>query len=101
MGVYVCLDPLFFPAELMFNTYRIQVNHLSTSLLTLLLLPTIARTAEKYNTNPHVTVVSSDMHLMIKKFPSTITEKPSILEALSDPAYCNSSSVSYRHQGEP
>jgi retinol dehydrogenase-12 len=63
--------------------HRIQVNHLSTCLLILLLLPTLERTAEIYNSDPHVTVVSSDLHLMVKRLPRKIIEQPAILEALS------------------
>jgi retinol dehydrogenase-12 len=63
--------------------YRIQVNHLSTCLLILLLVPILARTAETYNSDPHVTIVSSDLHLMVKRLPRKVIEQPAILEALS------------------
>jgi len=43
-----------------------QVNNLCTSLLALLLLPIILRTAEKHHTSPRIVVVSSEVHYRAK-----------------------------------
>ncbi|TLD14793.1 short-chain dehydrogenase/reductase-like protein [Venturia nashicola] len=60
----------------------ISVNVISTFLLGLLLLPKLKETAAKYNTLPHLVVVSSDVH-----FLSSLSEKssPRILDGLNDP----------------
>jgi hypothetical protein len=71
---------------------RIQVNHLSTSLLTLLLLPTFVRTAEKYGGYPNITIVASDVHYWAKPLP-----KEKILSTLSDPKFCTFSVMSDRY----
>jgi hypothetical protein len=62
---------------------RIQVNHLSTLLLTILLLPISVHTAEKYGTHPNITIVASDVHYWANKLP----KKP-VLATLSDEAFC-------------
>lgn len=43
----------------------ITVNVISTFLMALLLLPTLRRTAAKFNTLPRLTIVSSDAHFMV------------------------------------
>ena len=39
-----------------------QVNHLSPSLLGLLLLPLLVNTDRRFNTRPRVVIVTSDLH---------------------------------------
>lgn len=60
----------------------ISINVISTFLLGLLLLPKLKETAAKFDTLPHLVVVSSDVH-----FLSSLSEKssPSILDGLNDP----------------
>lgn len=43
----------------------ITVNAISTFLMALLLLPTLRRTAARFNTLPRLTIVSSDAHFMV------------------------------------
>lgn len=43
----------------------ITVNVISTFLIALMLLPTLRRTAAKFNTLPRLTIVSSDAHFMV------------------------------------
>jgi retinol dehydrogenase-12 len=62
----------------------IQVNHLSTSLLTLRLLPLMKRTASEHGTHPTVTIVSSEVHHEVK-LPKAVTDQPNVMKALSDP----------------
>lgn len=47
----------------------ITVNVLSTFLMALLLLPTLGRTATKFNIQPNLVVVSSDAHFMVRPIP--------------------------------
>ncbi|KAK7026616.1 WW domain-containing oxidoreductase [Favolaschia claudopus] len=65
----------------------LQVNHLSTSLLALLLLPIMIRTAKQHATVPRIVVVSSDMHYFVK-FSRDIAEDPEILKTLGGAEYC-------------
>jgi NAD(P)-dependent dehydrogenase (short-subunit alcohol dehydrogenase family) len=51
----------------------VQVNNLSTSLLSLLLLPRMLETAEKYNATPRLVVVSSLVHYFAK-FKTTLID---------------------------
>jgi retinol dehydrogenase-12 len=58
---------------------QITVNVISTFLLAILLLPTLRRTATKFNILPHLVIVSSDAHVATT---FTARNAPSIFEAL-------------------
>ena len=60
-----------------------QVNHLGTALLALLLLPKLASAPDL----SRITVVSSDMHYWVKNMPEAKYE--SILNKLNDPTGMN------------
>ncbi len=60
----------------------ITVNVISTTLLTLLLLPTLRAFAAKWNTVSTLTVVGSEIHSWAK-YPER--KAPNSLQALSDP----------------
>lgn len=47
----------------------ITVNVISTFLMALLLLPTLKRTAAKFNVQPKLVIVSSDAHFMVRPIP--------------------------------
>lgn len=47
----------------------ITVNVISTFLMALLLLPTLKRTATKFNVQPKLVIVSSDAHFMARPIP--------------------------------
>lgn len=47
----------------------VTVNVISTFLMAVLLLPTLRRTAAKFNTQPRLTIVSSDAHYMVSLSP--------------------------------
>jgi retinol dehydrogenase-12 len=77
---------------------RLQVNHLSTMLLSLLLLPRMLQTADVYGTHPHMAVVCSETHFTtdfdkLKK----LLAAPSFLEEMSSREYCTRMSVASRH----
>jgi retinol dehydrogenase 12 len=64
---------------------HVQVNVLSTALLSLLLLPTLVRTRNAFPSKirPHLTIVGSDVHA-----DSSLPERkaPNVLEAMNDEA---------------
>lgn len=71
---------------------RLQVNHLSTALLSLLLLPRMEKTGRQFNSRPRVVIVSSEMHFFAKIKQDVIT-RPKILDRLSEKEYCTSAYV--------
>jgi retinol dehydrogenase-12 len=69
---------------------RIQVNHLSAVLLTILFLPCLLKAASSGSSpNPRVVIVSSGAHYWAK-FSETEVGSDKILEKLSDKTYCTS-----------
>lgn len=74
---------------------RIQVNHLGTALVSLLLLPLLEKTGREFNTEPRLVIVSSDRH-----FHATVADDviamPKILETLSSKDYCTRSYANVR-----
>ncbi|KAJ3528292.1 hypothetical protein NMY22_g9467 [Coprinellus aureogranulatus] len=62
---------------------RIQVNNLSTSLLTLLLVPKMEETAKLSGGNPRIVIVSSDVHFWAK-LDDAVLNAESSFRALSD-----------------
>jgi len=63
---------------------RIQVNHLSAMLLTILLLPCLLKAVSSGTSpNPRVIIVSSDAHHWAK-FSETEVESDKILQKLND-----------------
>jgi hypothetical protein len=63
-----------------------QVNHLSTALVSLLLLPIMTKTAKTYGTASRLAIVSSEMHYMAK-ITSTLMAAPAIFETLASKEY--------------
>lgn len=47
----------------------ITVNVISTFLMALLLLPTLKKSASRFNIQPRLTIVSSDAHFMVSRDP--------------------------------
>ncbi|KAF8903482.1 short-chain dehydrogenase [Gymnopilus junonius] len=65
-----------------------QVNHLSTSLLALLLLPRMIQTAVEHHTRPRLVIVSSDVHYWAKISEQVLTApEPLKFTAQSRPHY--------------
>ncbi|KAF7345418.1 WW domain-containing oxidoreductase [Mycena venus] len=75
----------------------LQVNHLSTSLLALLLLPAMIKTAEQHSTAPRLVVVSSDLHYVVK-LNKNISADPDILKTLGSAKYCTKKNMEDRYQ---
>ncbi|KAJ7139194.1 short-chain dehydrogenase [Mycena epipterygia] len=91
------LDILVENAGLATVTYRpttdgwdslLQVNCLSTSLLALLLLPSMIKTAQENSTSPRIVVVSSSNHHWVT-IEKNIAEDPAILQTLGSAEYCS------------
>jgi len=80
---------LFSPRTLILGSThpRLQVNHLAPSLLTILLLPKIISTAENFNTQPCIVVVSSGIHLL-SKLDKDLVDGPHPLKTLGGKEYC-------------
>ena len=67
---------------------RIQVNHLSAMLSTILLLPCLLTAASSGTSpNPRVVIVASDTHYLSKLFEEELASG-NILKKLSDKDYC-------------
>ncbi|KAJ7663866.1 hypothetical protein DFH06DRAFT_1295874 [Mycena polygramma] len=74
----------------------LQVNDLSTSLLALLLLPTMIQTAQQHSTTPRIVVVASGMHYWVK-IEKEIYEKPDMLKSLGSAEYCTDKNMGERY----
>ncbi|KZV80750.1 NAD(P)-binding protein [Exidia glandulosa HHB12029] len=65
----------------------LQVNHISTALLCILLVPLLNKTAQAFLVVPRIVIISSEMH-----FFATVEDKvraqPRLLETLSSQEYC-------------
>jgi retinol dehydrogenase-12 len=65
------------------NESTITVNVVSTFLLALLLLPTLKETARNYNKQPHLVIVSSEVHFL-SDLPEREDPSGNIFDTLSD-----------------
>ncbi|KAJ7286856.1 hypothetical protein C8J57DRAFT_572775 [Mycena rebaudengoi] len=66
----------------------LQVNCLATNLLTLLLLPSMLRTATRHSTVPRIVVVSSETHYWAEFDKKVRETRGEILKTLGSAAYC-------------
>ncbi|KAJ6580899.1 short-chain dehydrogenase [Mycena capillaripes] len=74
----------------------LQVNDLSTSLLALLLLPTMIKTAQQHSTTPRLVVVSSGVHYWVE-MEKGILENPDMLKTLGSAEYCTDKKMGERY----
>ena len=74
------------------TSHSLQINHIATSLLALLLLPALIRTGKENSTNSRLVVVSSDTH-MWTKLDEELLDSPNIIKKLSDEEYCREPTV--------
>ena len=72
--------------------HSIQVNHLSTALLSLLMLPHLLKTTKSSSITPRLVIVSSEVHYLTN-ISKIERDSPDILEKLSDKEYCTPSFV--------
>lgn len=100
------LDILVMNAGILKPTYEatadgyesgLQVNHLGTALLSLLLLPSLVRTANKESTVSRLVIVSSDMHYLTD-FSKEEQASPKILAKLNSKEYCTTPVIERRYQ---
>jgi hypothetical protein len=85
---FYCHESVF----MLLHSVSIQVNHLSTALVSFLLLPHLLRTAKASSTTPRLVIVSSDVHYLTQ-IPKREQDSPKILEKLNDREYCTPSCV--------
>jgi len=74
----------------------IQVNHLSTALVSFLLLPHLLRTAKAASTTTRLVIVSSDAHYLAQ-ISKREQDSPKILEKLNGREYCTPSVMRSRY----
>ena len=67
---------------------RLQVNHLSTALLSLLLLPNMAKAAQEHKSHARLVLVSSEMHFFARISEDLKVAPSGILKTLNDPQFC-------------
>ena len=65
---------------------RLQINHLGTALLAILMLPYLSA-APSNPPFPRLTIVSSETHYWTQLVPEEL-EAPSIMKKLNDKSYC-------------
>ena len=73
----------------------IQVNHLSTALLTLLLTPALTRGAEAHSSLSRIVIVASSVHFWTK-YGYEYAER-GILETLNDKTFCTPEVMARRY----
>lgn len=78
------------PTLLTFRSFvRLQVNYLSTALLSILMLPHLIKSTTPSNVS-RLVIVSSEAHFLANKLKGA-TNWPSILGKLNDKGYCTAS----------
>lgn len=77
--------------------FSIQVNHLSGSLLTLLLLPRLLKTAQKNKTVSRAVIVASDTHEWVNLGKDRIPSDANILKTLNSKEYSTPEDMRVRY----
>ncbi|EKM54524.1 uncharacterized protein PHACADRAFT_258435 [Phanerochaete carnosa HHB-10118-sp] len=74
----------------------LQVNHLSTALVCLLLLPNMYKAAQVHNSHPRLVITTSGLHMGVR-FDEDLSSKPNLLRALNSPEVCTSGRFQTRY----
>ncbi|KAI0065468.1 NAD(P)-binding protein [Artomyces pyxidatus] len=74
----------------------LQVNDLSSALLTILLLPLLLKSAAKSKFSPRAVIVASDVHYWAKLTPEELAS-PNLLETLNDKEHCTPKVMASRY----
>ncbi|KAF9447064.1 NAD(P)-binding protein [Macrolepiota fuliginosa MF-IS2] len=74
----------------------LQVNNLSSSLLALLLLPRVLKTAKQHGTIPRIVIVSSEVHFWTT-FEDKVLDSPNAFEVLGSKEYCTPQIMKLRY----
>lgn len=77
------------------NSYRLQVNHLSTSLALLLLVPNLVRAAREKQITSRVVITSSGVHMSVPV--DELASSSDILKKMSDPEFCTPPNMATRY----
>ncbi|KAI0093262.1 hypothetical protein BDY19DRAFT_418080 [Irpex rosettiformis] len=75
----------------------VHVNHLSTSLLALLLLPNLVKAAEQHSSTSRLVIVGSETHFWTKFDTDLVNSDVGLLKKLSDKEYCTPQVMSHRY----
>lgn len=85
-----------FPAaSISLSSCRLQVNHLSTSLAILLLVPNLVRAAREKLTTSRVVITSSGVHMSVPV--DELASSSDILKKMSDPEFCTPQNLAARY----
>ncbi|EKM54523.1 uncharacterized protein PHACADRAFT_185441 [Phanerochaete carnosa HHB-10118-sp] len=74
----------------------LQVNHLSTALICLLLLPNMHKAAQVHNSHPRLVTTTSGLHMRVR-FGEDLLSTPSLLHTLNSPELCTSERFQVRY----
>ena len=77
----------YIDSTLRLKDLRLQVNDLSTALLSLRLIPSLVETAKKFGTKPRVAIVTSEMHYWAT-MDDKVYSSPSVWQTLNSDEYC-------------
>ncbi|EKM54522.1 uncharacterized protein PHACADRAFT_258430 [Phanerochaete carnosa HHB-10118-sp] len=75
----------------------LQVNHLSSALLSFLLLPNLVKAAQEHKSNSRLALVTSEMHFTTRVDDELKSAPKGILRTLSDPEYVTPERFSARY----
>lgn len=75
----------------------VQVNHLSTALLTFLLLPNLDKAAREHNSHSRLVLVTSEMHMTTRIDDAAQAAPEGILRTLSNSEYCTPQRMETRY----
>lgn len=64
----------------------LQVNHLSTALVSFLLLPNMVKAAELHQSKSRLVIVCSETHFWVNL--SDVISAPNLLQTMNDKQYC-------------
>ena len=76
------------PKFIVLSHNSVHVNHLSTALLSFLLLPNLVKAAEVHTSTSRIVITGSETHFWTKFDSDVINAEPGLLKKLSDKDYC-------------
>lgn len=96
MGGVVSFRQLVSTSRIIVFLYSLEVNHLSTALISFLLLPNLRRAAAEHGSTSRLVIVTSGMH-HLGKFDEEVLATPGLLQALNQERYCTPKVMNNRY----